>query len=212
MVDVWLAQNRRVLLLGMVLPALGAVAGGVLLYAGWNWTGGILLTLGLVLVLSLALQLNRPRIGFQNGHLLFYLRTREPIAVPLEVVEGFLLGQGPTLRPGERHRTEQTRTIVVRLAEKAEDWARREVKPALGSWCEGYITIRGTWCEPLDVDLVQNSIGNSPPRDSRNRRHDKLGTGKSTATRLLISVRNAAEAQLALSAGVSLLDVKEPVV
>jgi len=155
MVDVWLAQNRRVLLLGMVLPALGAVAGGVLLYAGWNWTGGILLTLGLVLVLSLALQLNRPRIGFQNGHLLFYLRTREPIAVPLEVVEGFLLGQGPTLRPGERHRTEQTRTIVVRLAEKAEDWARREVKPALGSWCEGYITIRGTWCEPLDVDLVQ---------------------------------------------------------
>lgn len=155
MVDVWLAPNRRVLLLGMVLPALAAVIGGLLLAFGWQWTGGILLVGGLALVLSLFWQLKRPRIGFRNGHLLFYLRTREPIAVPLEVVEGFLLGQGPTLRPGERHRTEQTRTVVVRLAEKATEWARQEVKPALGSWCEGYITIRGTWCEPLDVDLVQ---------------------------------------------------------
>jgi hypothetical protein len=71
------------------------------------------------------------------------------------VVEGFLLGQGPTLRPGERHRTEQTRTVVVRLAEKEEAWRKQEVKPALGSWCESYITIRGNCCEPLNVELVQ---------------------------------------------------------
>jgi hypothetical protein len=139
----------------MILPTLGAIAGGGLLIAGWIGTGGILLLAGIAIAASLAWQMKRPRIGFQNGHLLFYLRTKDPIAVPLEVVEGFLLGQGPTLRPGERHSTEQTRTVVVRLAEKATEWSRREVKPALGSWCEGYITIRGTWCEPLDVDLVQ---------------------------------------------------------
>lgn len=37
-----------------------------------------------------------------------------------------------------------------------------------------------------------------------------LKVGKTSVTRLLISVRNAAEAELALSAGVTLLDVKEP--
>jgi hypothetical protein len=37
-----------------------------------------------------------------------------------------------------------------------------------------------------------------------------LEAGKTSVTRLLISVRNAAEAELALSAGVTLIDVKEP--
>jgi (5-formylfuran-3-yl)methyl phosphate synthase len=37
-----------------------------------------------------------------------------------------------------------------------------------------------------------------------------LEVGKASSTRLLISVRSAAEAELALSAGVTLLDVKEP--
>ena len=155
MVQVWLAPNRRVLLLGMVLPGLCALAGLGLILAKFYWIGGGLLCGGLLLLGSLTLHWNRPRIGYDKDHLLFYLRAREPIAVPIDVVEGFLLGQGPTLRPGERNRSEQARTVVVRLAEKAEEWKKQEVKPALGSWCEGYITIRGTWCEPLNVDLVQ---------------------------------------------------------
>ena len=39
-------------------------------------------------------------------------------------------------------------------SDRAEAWHRQEVKPGLGKWCEGYITIRGTWCEPLSVGLV----------------------------------------------------------
>lgn len=155
MIEVWLAPNRRVLVLGMVLPGLGTLAGAALWLEGWRVLGLALMLVGGLLVASLAWQLFRPRIGYRRGELLFYLQNREPIAVPIEIVEGFLLGQGPTLRPGERHRSEQARTVVVRLSEKATDWARREVKPALGSWCEGYITIRGAWCEPLNVELVQ---------------------------------------------------------
>ena len=34
----------------------------------------------------------------------------------------------------------ETSTIVVRLAEAAAEWRFREVKPALGAWCDGYIT------------------------------------------------------------------------
>ena len=155
MVQIWLAPNRRVLMLGMIMPGLGALLGLGFLWKEYYWLGGGLLVLGLLLIGSLVLHWNRPRIGYKDEYVLFYLRTGEPIAVPLDVVEGFLLGQGPTLRPGERHRSEQARTVVVRLSEKAEEWKKQEVKPALGSWCESYVTIRGTWCEPLNVDLVQ---------------------------------------------------------
>jgi hypothetical protein len=29
------------------------------------------------------------------------------------------------------------------------------VKPAFGNWSEGYVTVRGTWCEPLDSEVVR---------------------------------------------------------
>ena len=78
-----------------------------------------------------------------------------PIAVPLEIVEAFLLGQASMGLPSTTKSTTETRTVVVRLAEKATDWSQRRVNPLLGNWCEGYITIRGTWCEPLDADVVK---------------------------------------------------------
>ncbi len=43
---------------------------------------------------------------------------------------------------------------MIRLADRATDYAQRDVKPALGSWCNHYVTIRGTWCEPLSLALV----------------------------------------------------------
>jgi hypothetical protein len=86
--------------------------------------------------------------------LLVFLRSGGPIRVPLEIVEGFLLGQAPGLLPGKRHLDAPTSSVVIRLAERAEEWAMIEVKPALGSWCGHYVTLRGTWCEPLSVDLV----------------------------------------------------------
>ncbi|HEX4131608.1 MAG TPA: hypothetical protein VHZ24_16335 [Pirellulales bacterium] len=74
--------------------------------------------------------------------------------VPIEVVEGFLLGQGPSYLPGKEASRSETRTLVVRLAERATEWEHVAMPPRLGSWCGHYITIRGTWCEPLSVDLV----------------------------------------------------------
>jgi hypothetical protein len=43
----------------------------------------------------------------------------------------------------------------VRLAESAQDWKHRDVRPAFGHWCEGYITIRGSWCEPINEGLMK---------------------------------------------------------
>jgi hypothetical protein len=85
---------------------------------------------------------------------LFYLRSGPPFRVPLEYVEGFLMGQGASfLRPGEPGAS-QVSTVVIRLADRATDFAQRDVKPALGSWCNHYVTIRGTWCEPLSLAVV----------------------------------------------------------
>jgi hypothetical protein len=74
--------------------------------------------------------------------------------MPIEVVECFLLGQAPTMLPGKSQEHAETASVVIRLNERAADWAHRDVRPALGKWCEGYITLRGTWCEPLSVPLI----------------------------------------------------------
>ena len=43
----------------------------------------------------------------------------------------------------------------LRLAEAASEWKHRDMRPAFGLWCEGYITIRGAWCEPIGKELMQ---------------------------------------------------------
>jgi hypothetical protein len=160
--EIWLRTNARAILLGMVPPAVVGLAGLVLLVGigsreppGWlRGIGGAMAALSLATIAALAWQLRTPRLAYRNGELLAWLRSGGPIRVPIEMVEGFLLGQAPSLLPGRRHRASETATLVIRIAESASEWQRQEVKPQLGKWCEGYVTIRGTWCEPLSVGLV----------------------------------------------------------
>ena len=102
----------------------------------------------------------RPRVAYQQGELLLFLRTRRPIHLPVSVVECFFLGQTDSMLAAARdaesgEEVAKTRAIVVRLAEAATDWHQRDVRPELGRWCDGYITIRGTWCEPMGPVLVK---------------------------------------------------------
>jgi hypothetical protein len=159
MTEVWLHANRRVLMLALV-PALGIEVVGVLLLTaadspvlrGLAWG---LVALGAVLVIGLANQLRRPRIAFQDGHVLFNLRAAAPIAVPAEVVEAFFLGQGPAHLSPVGGQPAETVNLIARLSQKSPEWARMDVKPALGNWCEGYVTIRGAWCEPLGGEVIR---------------------------------------------------------
>jgi hypothetical protein len=162
MSETWLRPNTRALALGMLMPALATALLAVWLSGivvappvGWfRLAAGLLLSGGVFLLVALLIQMRQPRLAIADGSLLVNLRSGSPLRVPLEIVEGFLLGQSPTLLPGKRHRQSETRTIVIRLADRAEEWSHIDVKPSLGKWCDGYITIRGTWCEPLSVDLV----------------------------------------------------------
>jgi hypothetical protein len=123
-----------------------------------RWTiavGALILAYAIGLCVSLLFQ---PRLSYANEQLLVRLRPGPPIQVPIDAVECFFLGQGPTLLPrpfGSRDKVDETSTIVVRLAESAERWKHFDVKPTLGLWCDGYITIRGTWCEPITNALLK---------------------------------------------------------
>jgi hypothetical protein len=107
------------------------------------------------MVLGLAFALACPRIAYEPGELLVFVEMHRATRVPIEIVECFFLGQGPSELPKLAGREAETANVVVRLAEAASEWKHREIKPAFGQWCEGYITIRGAWCEPINRDLLQ---------------------------------------------------------
>jgi hypothetical protein len=160
--EVWLGTNRRAIWFGTCPPTLIAILGAWLAWRGvdltpiWTrWLGVALIAIGVVLVVALLTQLRQPRIAFANGELLFYLRSGPPLAVPLEIVEGFFLGQGPSMLASHAPRDETTVNLVARLSERDPQWHDRDVKPALGKWGDGYVTIRGTWCEPLNAEVVR---------------------------------------------------------
>ncbi len=159
MSEVWLRSNRRVISLGFI-PAGLSCAAGVLLYliSESAILVGIsvgLFCLGVVLLGIIVRYLLSPRVAYADGHVLFYLRAGAPIAVPVHMVEAFFLGQGPAHLPLAAPDSSVTVNLVARISQKAPQWAEVDVKPALGRWSEGYISIRGSWCEPLTGDVIR---------------------------------------------------------
>jgi hypothetical protein len=161
MQETWLYPNRRALLFGCVPLLIGSGLGGWLalglptLAIGWKIGGWLLLGGGVLGIATLLKETRRPRIAYWGGEVLFYLTKREPIPIPAGIVEAFFLGQGPAGLPGHVAANQETVNLVARLSQRETEWAKREVKPALGAWCGGYITIRGTWCEPLTNDVIR---------------------------------------------------------
>jgi hypothetical protein len=158
--ETWLNTNRRAILFGCVAPALIAAIGAWITLAtgagqSWRWLGIVLLLAGFGTVAILFSQLLRPRIAFQNGHVLFYLRSGPPFAVPMEIVEAFFAGQSPAHLPGLTKQP-QTVNLIARLSQRHTEWAEQQtVNPSLGKWSESYVTIRGTWCEPLEAEVIR---------------------------------------------------------
>jgi hypothetical protein len=161
--QVWLRPNLRALSISLILPALLLAAGLAMLllidgtgtWATLRLVGWGLVALAAVVAGLFIYVMRMPRLAYQNGYLLVYLRSMAPVRVPIDLVECFFLGQdaGFVSSPGGKEM--ETSTIVVRLAESAAEWRHVEVNPSLGRWCDGYITIRGTWCEPISGPLMK---------------------------------------------------------
>lgn len=159
----WLRPNHRAVGPLLVLPALlTAGSAGFLafaLYRGSGWPILAAITVPLVVgAMTLAVLVRwttLPRLAYHEGHLLVFLDSLTPQRVPIETVECFFRGQGDALLPGMTAAPVRTATIVVRLAEAAPSWHQRDVRPTFGQWAGGYITLRGTWCEPITPELLR---------------------------------------------------------
>jgi hypothetical protein len=159
--EIWLQPNRRALWFGAVPPTLLFLLGAWIAFSGeqpvadWRmWLGGGLMLVGATLAGAVIAQLRRPRIAYLDGTVEFYLRSATPLGVPVELVEAFFLGQGPLMLPAAPQR-DATVNLVARISQRDPSYAEREVKQALGAWSESYVTIRGTWCEPLNGELIR---------------------------------------------------------
>jgi hypothetical protein len=162
MPETWILPNRRALALGFLLPSLLLAAAVACLAVGqwqasWPWRGAgiVLVVAGAVLLAILWRLLRQPRVAYQNGEILVHGGLAEPLRVPVDVVECFFLGQAGGMIPDAHGREAEVRTVIIRLAESAADWHHRDLKAAFAHWCEGYITIRGTWCEPITPELMK---------------------------------------------------------
>ena len=160
-----LENNRRASLFGMTIPlSVAVLAIGLYVAAGdvsESWRSSVIAMAGLLgvavvgLVIAVGLWSLLPRIEYRNGKLLVRLRLGPPAAIPIDHVECFFLGQGPGEGDfGGRSRPEAV-NLIVRIAERAVDWHQGEAWPPLASWCDGYVTVRGMWCEPLTVSRIE---------------------------------------------------------
>jgi hypothetical protein len=162
MQETWLRTNRRILLLGMILPAV-LILGGLIVVAvaqsgvrAWFYYVGLAAAaFGLALFVILLPQIFRPRLAYAEGEMLVYLRAGRPIRLPVEIVECFFVGAGVGQLPGAAGQEIPLRNLVLRVAEKATDFQHRDVKAALGRWDDGYVVFHGAWCEPLNLALVK---------------------------------------------------------
>jgi hypothetical protein len=161
--EVWLRTNRRALALSMILPglllaaALAAIAWSLATQQFLLVSGVLAAIVGVLLwiLFSLYHASKLPRIAYQSGELLVYVDVHQPTRVPIDIVEVFFLGQGPSELPKLRGREPETQNVIIRLAESAAEWKHRDMRPAVGLWCEGYITIRGSWCEPITPEIMR---------------------------------------------------------
>lgn len=163
--ECWLRSNPRALAFLLPLPVLTSLLGlGGLVWAAstdaagpWWWGAGAAALAGFAAVAWLLIWSRRPRLAYEAGFLLVYLRGWSPERVPVEVVESFFRGHGPTLlrEPAADQGRTKTTTVVARLAESRADWHHRPVLAPLGDWNDGYIVFRGTWCEPITIDLLR---------------------------------------------------------
>ena len=127
------------------------ILAGVLLAGAWL----VLAPLSGAVTGNLLWMSAQPRLAQEANELLVYFEPNDPVRVPLDIVECFFLGQGPSELPKIAGVEPETSNVIVRLAERAKDWHHRDVKPALGHWCEGYITLRGAWCEPISGEALK---------------------------------------------------------
>ena len=158
--EIWLRPNRRALALGAAIGVLVTAAGWLPLLTGppmngfVRWGLALIGAVGAISAIAFLYSIQRPVVAYQDGRLLVTTGAGRPRQIPIDAVEVFFLGQGGTnVKP--RGQKAEARNVVVRLAEREKQWHQQEMPRVLGKWQDGYISLNGTWCEPIDGDLLK---------------------------------------------------------
>jgi len=157
-VEVWLHPNRRALTCGLIAACgtatAATVAAALVASPALRTAAAAVAALAAAVAAGLLRGFCLPRIAWDGRYVLFRVKPGPPAAIPLPAVEAFFLGQGPATAP-LAGRSAETVNLVARISQKFPEYARGPVRPALAGWCDGYLTIRGAWCEPLTAEVVR---------------------------------------------------------
>ena len=101
----------------------------------------------------------RPRLEHVGSDLRVRLSPTAVQRVPLAAVECFFPGSQPIARNGTPtcgdRAAFRVNTLVMRLAERAEEHQSRNTFTPWGTWSDGYVVFDGRWCEPLSPELAR---------------------------------------------------------
>jgi len=162
--EVWLRGNVRPVAALAVVAALvlaGGIAATTLSTAGRPFrpaalAAGAVAAAGIGLLAAAAA---RPRLLLDRQALVVRLAPGRVETVPLDVAECFFPGSHPLTRGGEQtcehHAAFRVNTLVLRLAERADDYRRRATFTPWGTWDDSYVVFDGRWCEPLSPELAR---------------------------------------------------------
>lgn len=161
--EIWLRTNPRPFWAALIIPVILAFAGAICVWAAtlhgavwpYGWGGCVFTFASLLLAGMLLWRAKSPVLAFEQGNLLLFLGAATPIAIPVQIVECFFTGQGDAILKDRAGKELEAATVILRIAESAKDWHHRDVPPGFAHWCEGYITLRGTWCEPIGPELLR---------------------------------------------------------
>jgi hypothetical protein len=162
--EVWLRGNVRPVAALAAVAALvlaGCVAATTLTTAGRPFRTAALAACAVAAagIGLLAAAATRPRLLLDRHALVVRLSPGRVETVPLDVAECFFPGSNPLTRGGEQtcehHAAFRVNTLVLRLAERAEEYRRRATFTPWGTWDDSYVVFDGRWCEPLSPDLAR---------------------------------------------------------
>ncbi|EAQ81453.1 hypothetical protein [Blastopirellula marina] len=148
--SLWLAANHRPAQVAALFSAIFFAGSGISALLRTQVAGGFALGLlaAAIVAAGVTLRLRQPpRIRYDHPYLVLRFPGAGIFRVPLEAVECFFIGVAKYEPSGSSPR--ESVAVVVRLAERAREWKQRDVPAEYGRWCDGYIVLDGTWCEPI---------------------------------------------------------------
>lgn len=157
---VWLRGNWRLTMLAaiLLLPGLGLIVWAAISNVFSVPVRMVIIAtamIDMVLGLIFAWIGSRSVIRRMDDELVIHVGLQQ-VRLPISIVEVFFGGHEELPMANHGGSVPETANIIMRVAESAKEWQRVDIPRWIGRWCDGYLTIRGLWCEPVTRPLLES--------------------------------------------------------